>query len=308
MFYPGVVLRWNGAPGSWSAYMPDGAPIDISASTTNGLQEAINAACVGLGAPGYDLYVYGGDMASGGAAVLNCSTPIVWPPMQGKTISINSTTISITNAVGSQMGMKFDSCMMVNFDLRGSQIGYAGTGVAVGFVPTNGVPLDGLVTIVDSEFNICTVVTSQAGTLVRFDPANGSIANNRFSFTEINASGGNTTGMHVLSKPSAFAMNEVSAVHIHSSIGTSVALGGTNVFSNIFNLGISPATSNNPAIQIFGVSNELHLNIHNGQGQPGNGIKFEPSASKNTIFMRQNKATLKVNDQSTLHDNNVLYG
>src|SRR6478609_2585375 len=103
-----VVMQRTGI-NTWVVLKADGSTLNTSSSTTGGLQEAITEAC----ANGNSLFVTGGSITDAGAdvAVINCTTGIVFPPMQGKSITIEWCSINFTSNVSGN-GIYIDSCMM----------------------------------------------------------------------------------------------------------------------------------------------------------------------------------------------------
>src|SRR5208283_5219648 len=67
--------------------LPSGEAVVVEGSKTCGLQEAIDRAVK----DGFDLYVAGGDYKS---KVYQCSTSVVFPPMQGKVLKFGAATIN----------------------------------------------------------------------------------------------------------------------------------------------------------------------------------------------------------------------
>ena len=315
---PGTVLMIRTGNGTWAVYAPDGTTVSIAGSTTDGLQEAINYCSTN----GHNLYVSGGSCTSGGVnvATISCTTGIVWPPMQGKTIRFDWCTVNFSSAV-TGTGMFFDSCMMVSFWFSG-QIVYVGNGNAITFTPTNNVPLDAVKGVLDSRFYLNTLAviggTNPAG--INFDSSLGPITGNRFEFIEINGANGATVygrhGIVIGSSVSADGIisNHFSCRHLHKWSGSSIQIGdstaaATSVHSNTFDLGIFPDGAASVAVQVYAVENYIRCAILNNEGTVNTGVKLESSADKNVFdVVRNNAATLTLNDVSTTKSNMGMGG
>ena len=286
VFPPGT-----GVDGS-NVLMPDGTWLNVSASTTSGLQEAINVACTGIGTIGYDLTVYGGDESTGGAVVYNCTTPLAFPSMQGKKIRFGATTINFTSAIGSNAALTFDSCMMVDVEMAGTQIVNNGTGHTVLFEPTVNVPLDPLTAIIDSKFHITTAVNINAATtdaIVAFQPAAGDINQNVFEFEEINHQNAATGagGVIVFNSGSGnpFANNKFTCMHIHNvgpyglQLGTTSSI--TNYGGNIWTVSVSgKSLASSVGVNTFGSQDTFFYTLEGGCDYA---IKLQSTATRNTF-------------------------
>jgi hypothetical protein len=278
--------------GGSNVLLPDGTWLNVSASTTSGLQEAINAACTSIGTTGYDLTVYGGDESTGGAVVYNCTTPLAFPSMQGKKIRFGATTINFTSAIGSSAALTFDSCMMVDVDMAGTQIVNNGTGHTVLFEPTVNVPLDPLTAIIDSKFHITTVVNINAATtdaVVAFQPAAGGINQNVFEFEEINHQNAATGCGGVIvfnsSVGNPFANNKFTCMHVHNvgpyglQLGTTSSI--TNYSGNIWTVSVSgKSLANSVGVNTFGSQDTFFYTLENDCDYA---IKLQSTATRNTF-------------------------
>lgn len=307
----GGVRMYRTSSGVWRVLDGVGDEIDISSSTTDGLQEAINSACNN----GYDLFVYGGGHKTTGGtneAVITCTTGIDWPTMQGNTIWFGGVDIQFTSAVGSANGFDFDSCMGVNFQFNGEII-YQGTSAAILFSPRNNVPLDGITTIVDSVFHFNTVgSTATAGQCVRFVPTSGNIGRCAFSFVEVIDS---SAGIQIENSATYFTtQNWIKAVGIHDqdsglgNVGLKVGNSTTNsgsVVGNFFDVSVNVAGST--AIDVYGETNIIRCVINHDSGTT-QGIALETSATGNKFEVVKNNTSTPVNDASTAKDNEGMYG
>lgn len=288
------------APGAWTVIKEDGWPLDVTGTQTEGLQEAIDYACAG----GHSLVVDGGGCRPcADDSVITCSAGIVFPPMQRKMIDLNDVTLSFGGSV--PVGLEFDSCMMVNFNLRG-QVAFsnpAPEAIAVRFRPLTQLPIDPTKTIVDSEFFIHTIAVNN-GTAVKFDcnASTGAIGGNRFRFVEVN---GGLVGIgvsHPAEEWQSFTSNHISVPHLHrqSAIGVSVGDYATNrIYGNTWHVDAHPLPSCNPAFRTWAKWDRINLNVHGSYGHPAVGLKYELTAGQNWGCVVLNDAETKVQNLST---------
>ncbi len=218
--------------------LPSGESVIVHGSRTCGLQEAIDRAVK----DGFDLYVAGGDYKG---KVYSCSTPVVFPPMQGKVLKFGAATIDLNGfADPSQPGVIFDSCMNVSVECN-AQIVYHHKGTALRFQPRRNLPVDDFVgpTMVASTFHFAAV--AYVSTPVSFVGQDGGIPQTdtnaccvvisptrsitRCEFKFIELLGGNF-GLRVDTPPrgSCFAFNRVDCLFVHEQFNTSVAEGSAN--------------------------------------------------------------------------------
>jgi hypothetical protein len=285
--------------------LPGGTWLDVSASTTSGLQEAITYAC-GNGTAGtasLDLYIVGAEQSTGGAVVYNCTTALQFPAMQGRKIRSGACTINFTSAIGSGTCVTFDSAIMLDVDLSGCQIVNGGTGRALSFSPVNGVPLDGglfgVKALIDCRFHITTVVNinnstaaSANGAVVTFNPAAGGtgINNCTFSFEEINQqnSAANTYGIWVVNSTSSapFANNFIKCVHVHNHKGGGVQIGSSTGIAgysnNTWEISCSAGTGATTDFNTYGSYDTLFISNDNTNAQYG--LKLQTNAQANSIL------------------------
>ena len=291
--------------GASNVLLPDGTWLDVSASTTSGLQEAITYAC-GDGTAGsgsLDLYIVGAEESTGGAVVYNCTTGIAFPAMQGRKIRSGAITINFTSAVGSGACVTFDSGIMVDVDLSGCQIVNGGTGSALQFNPVNPVPLDGglfgVEALIDCRFHITTVVNinngtlaSTAGAVVVFNAAAGGtgINNCTFEFDEINQqnTAASTIGIFVVNPTSGapFANNFIKCVHVHNHRGVGLQIGSSTAINgysnNTWEISCNAASGAAEDFNTYGSFDTLFISNDNTNAQYG--LRIQPNAQGNSIF------------------------
>jgi hypothetical protein len=304
---PNTVTVFPPVTNASNVLKPDGTWLDVSSSTTSGLQEAVDYAC-GDGTAGsgdFDLHIVGGEASTGGAIVYNLSTTLAFPAMQGKKITSGAVTLNFTSGISTNPCVTFDSCMMVDVRLQGCQIVNGGTGNALRFDPTNPCPLDTFVyQIVDSSFHITTVVninnstqTNADGAVVRFIPTSGThptnngIVNSTFIFDEINQENTASTTAGIWIQNSAankpFANNYIKCQHVHNHTGVGVQIGtssthASNASGNTYQL---VSNSNSGTGSDFSVyEDQAVLNISNENANATYGLVLQSSATNCTII------------------------
>lgn len=325
-----TVLSWvlPAASGGtvWSVVNPDGTSVSTGSTTTQGMQEAVNASLTGSGTAAGDLAINGGDASTGGARVAQLSTTLNFPATQGKRVEIGSITLNSNSGVVATPGLNFDSQELMEFYLKGGQHVYQGTsaGTAIRFKPNAGTPLDGLHTVGDSSFWFT------ASSAIAFDWTGNSgtgtgATNNYFDFGELNysnaqngtAAGGNFFVPSVASGQN-FGYNMFRSRHVHGVVGTGTMwkvgngapAGGQTFGSNIYqlNLNADSSTSAN-GIDTY-ESNSFYLaNISGITG--GTPIKLESGANKNIIINPTNSAYANNVDNGTANfiwGNGILQG
>lgn len=283
-----VVRMVRTGDGTWAVYKPDATKLDISNSATDGLQEAMEYAITN----NHPLYVLGGGRDSKDYSVIHCDQTLVIRPLDMKSIYMESVTINFAGSMGPEPGVRFDSCMMADFRLRG-QIVYAGTGSALEFKPTNPTPQDNIVTIVDSTFEFGAIYGgADADPLIKFDTTNGSIANgNTFAFQEINAG---RTQIYIPTTTNSFSHNRILCAHIHGSekaAKTCVRIGDNptaDIFGNYWNLQIDTADGQR-GIDIYSKADLFLMSVWSSRGNPSpnQAIVFEDSAARNQLFLQR---------------------
>lgn len=305
-----VRLQWMGGT-TWELRAADGSVVSITGSTTQGLQEAINLACTGIGTTGYDLEVIGGNNSTGGAANLACGSTVVWPAMQGKKIRIGAASIGTSGAIGANPVMTFDSMMMVDFSMDGGQITYGGSAsYGVVFKPTNGVPIDGLKSIIDSRLHFTTIVTPLrvdftgsgtqgfVGSTLEIDEHNCAGKSIGFAVDEVPA-GANFTG------------NAFKVQHLHNVTGTALRVGNgapnasQKFGDNTWDLVISPEFNNIVAVETY-ATRDTYRGFLDNASATGMSIIDRAQASGNKFDFTRS-AAITVTDSSSDHTNHGMF-
>jgi hypothetical protein len=312
---PGVVRVFPPSNAPSNVLLPDNTWLDVSASTTEGLQEAIDAMAA---ASGYDLEVIGGcEPITGGAVVYEIQDTLVFPPMQGKSIKFGACTLNCNGNIGVGNGIVFNSCMMVDVDMSGAQIVYdpTNTGSALVFDPTTPVPVDGITAIIASNFKFCAVVNLDTATassfVVEFNCGTGDILHNKFFFNEIN---GGLDGMRVqlpgVGSGKVFSDNLVECPDLHGfglcglRIGASQDYGWS--FSNIFTISFNRDAGQTPTqrLDVWGHDN-IFICQFNTDSDAVSNIVWETTAYGN-IVITSSLDVAKIVNSAAVKTNQVL--
>ncbi len=287
--------------GVWRVVGANGGEVDISSSTTDGLQEAIDEAALNAS----HLYVEGAGFVSGGTdiSLITCTTPITFPAMHGQTIRFSWCTIQFTSAVTGD-GMTFDSCMMVDAQLP--QITYAGTSSAVHFKPTNPDPKDGVTAVIDSRFVIITLAYGQTTVPTEGVKITPPFKRCFFEIGELNATSAASNGITVVPpvSPQEFSLNmmRISAHSISGKVfdmasGASSAESARTSSNHIILNYQDGGAAADVVIDIGGRNNIIDLLIR-GTGI-NLGVDFSTQASENYVRAPGNEATNAVTDSSS---------
>ena len=277
---PGVVTVYPPVDGRALVFGPGGQDINARASTTSGLQEAIDYAAAG----GFDMHVVGGvEPGKGGPVIYTCDTTVRIPPVQGFTLTTGSVTLYFTPKVGSEPGLEFDSAMMLSFHLRG-QVYYEGKGPAVRLAPRRQLPLDSETVVTDSHvrFGAVAVCGGPEAACVVFAAAEGAIVYNTFEFDEIN---GGARGIVVESPgpEKAFARNRVTCMHVHDQTNVCVQAGCEPTQAVFANHWLVDTTVRPPGrcIETFGRDSTWQVSIGDVLGVPDEAVVLGRSAAGN---------------------------
>jgi hypothetical protein len=301
--YPPTVEGGVGVP-----VAPDGSLISTSSTTTSGLQEAINYAYTN----GCDLHIVGGDepipvpLTAGptsGAVVYQLTDTLQFRPMQGCSISSGAVTLN-WGVAHADPCVQFDTMLMTDIRLKGTQLVNAGTGVTLLFKPENSAPSDTLFGIGMQATFDCFSVVNIHGTasniasvpLIEFDATNGPITYSKFYINEPNA-GGIALRVKDPGASSAFHDNLVHCQFIHGQVGGTnnvVQIGtstvaNTRITNNVWDLFMNTANTGK------GVStyerNGLYRNLGVVSGSQSYGVFFEDGAAGNTVLYNQLSGT-----------------
>jgi len=176
----------------------------------------------------------------------------------------------------------------------------------VWFRPTNTVPYDKVLAIIDSTFEFHTILSN--GTGWNFDnTAGGSIQRIRCKATEINCPA-DGWGVQLQSVGTTTQCEFDFNIHGESggigvNIGTSA---GTHNTDNRWRLIIN-GFAGGTAFRTFGRYDTVDISIINGEGTPNEGLKLESGAQDNYFNYTRNLATTGINDQSGGQNNYLNY-
>jgi hypothetical protein len=321
----GAVCMYPPASGSgnWICLAPNGAAISTVGSTTQGLQESLNHAL----ANGFPFRAYGtglGTSGSGGA-VINCSTPVILPPIQIGDIRFYDITINFGAAIGGASAFVFDSAEILYFELNG-QIVSQGSGAGVEVNPVNSVVLDGFVAFTQNVMYIKAIaMNGNASTAIamKFSPRTGPISQNIITLGEF-AGGGQTVnagcGVQVTSPVggNVFEQNllKIGAVHgfgvdtTHGAIqvGTS-ASNQANIRGNQWEVGCIRPVNSAHGFSTWGAFDRFTGSVTNQEGAVTDAIHLNAGASNNTLnaVHTTGMSDAVFNDQSG-NTTNAFYG
>lgn len=308
----------NSTPGKWVVLTPEG-PLDLTGTTTEGLQEAIDY----ITEYGYDLYVYGSPVAPPNwpppyasyngqePAIMFLEGPIVFYPLQKGVIKITDVTLQFGGSV-TGAAITFDSIMIADIDFSGSQIVCASAATGVLFVPTNTLPQDasaGGPVITDCRIKMCAVVMPAGSNGIVVDCTNGPFIAVDLNISELNAG---ANGFLVDPATHGFINNKIFILDAHSHTSYAVAIGtnatnGVNAYGNIIEMLAKPAAGC-VGLDMWGVDNIVNASILANQGLPVVAIKLESSAEQNVIQAGRLQGTTLIQDLSTNKSNLIQYG
>lgn len=289
--FPGQI---SGQP--WSVVDPFGHPISTLGTTTCGLQEALTFALTN----GYAFRCIGTGLGttSGGGAVLECTTPVVLPPIQLGYIEFEDVTINFSSAIGSNSGLVFDSAEILTFILNG-QIVSQGTGAAVEIKPRNPVVGDGFVGFTQNWIDIKAIAcngNSPTAKALMLTPFGGSISETTFKLGEF-AGGGSgvnagygilfnnpTNNLYVIEQ----CIWDVGSIHGFGvsnatgaiQIGTGTSNQG-NLYGHQWRIGSIRPVNNSSGFVTYGAFDRVSLSVTNQEGNATNAVLFESGAADN---------------------------
>ncbi len=316
--YPqsGAVLMVHDSAAKWGVFRPDGSPLSVSGTTTQGLQEAIDYAQKRA----LPLFVIGGGITpphtglptpSRALSQINCSTPIAVPTGWVNSYHFFGVNLLYDVAHGADPArdfITFDSADMMDWDMHTSQIIYPGNGAAIRFLPAhdNGEDFAGFT---GSRFLFGSIAITHATTLapesthgtgIRVSmPALGlglSNGNGLFDASEIysNEINGGLYGIRVDTPGpgNVFSGNRIVAKTIHGQGKASVEIGtsavASAIYGNRWDLLVGPIPGATGVSTWGGASfsgaqwggDRFSLAVTNG----ANGIVFNASAANNLVL------------------------
>jgi len=283
---------------TWVVYNEDGDEINISGTTTNGLQEAIDYCTTNNMA----LHIHGSD-------VMQIRSTITIDARQNNMdlCWYGGGVLNYTSGIGTEPGIVINSSYKGN-DRFNCTIAYRGSGSAVVFKPEDPVPTDRVTSIWTYEFYAHEIYCPDGNAYaVEFDTTDGAISNaNHFRFQLIDA--GNAfkwTGSNGFSHNRVIVdamLNNVADANSNPAFNIN-----KNASANEWWIGVS-TQDEQVALQTDAAKDEYHLwaNCPGGGGNVDSGIIFDVNAAQNTVFVKKLQSET-VTDNSTAEDNCVYY-
>ena len=301
-----IIEMKQDATGNWHVYKADGTELDISASTTDGLQEAINEAVNN----GYELKVVGRGINSAGApsgqkAMINCSTPIYVPIIHNQRWSIGPCTIAFGAEVLTD-GFVFDSCMQFECEFHG-EIYSQGNNAAV--LPRTPLQLDPDTGIKNSRFFFKTIIGSNQpnSACIRSVVQNHGVCHNDFEFLELRGGG---YGFHVCETGQAsdvgFFGNQVKCPHVHyqAAMGAQIGnIGNSNISGNSYDL-VFATKAGAVGMETMDKGSIIKASVLQVEGLANVGVRLMPQSNNNLLLRGLIAATTQI--QNSGQNNRVV--
>ena len=241
-------------------------------------------------------------------AIINCSTGIVVPPIQGVNWEIHA-TINF-GGTGGTAAIGFDSIMASEIKITDQIVCSSGYPIGVEFKPTNELPQDWNGPVVTScrIYLPSVVMLSAAGVCVSLDCTNGDIADAVFDIIEPN--GGAYGVRSVFAATHGVRSNKIRINGAHDQVSAMVsvglsATGATNSYGNQWEIQGHPAAAA-VGLDIWGVNDHFVVDIDSAIATPTTGIKFESSAAGNVVVGHRVEGTTLLQDVSTDRSNTFV--
>lgn len=292
--------------GTWEVMVPGGGTLDISESTSQGLQEAIDFAAE----HGYDLHVYGGGIAHGSGqdvAILMVTERLRIPCLQGCDWNIHATINICGPDPDPVAAVEFDSMMNTTIRWTGQIVCAPGWGPVL-FKPDAELPQDpnGPIITASRIWLPSVIKCDNARTCIELDARGGGITGNFFEFLEPN---GGSTGIKVLAgATNLFDHNHVTAREIHGQ-ATSVQAGdltnGAQVLGNVWDVSCQPTSI---GAEIFGHNERWAISVDNREGSPSCVLTLNPGAAGNLIDVLRHDVTGAPINNASGNSTNTIRG
>lgn len=227
-------------------------------------------------------------------SIINCTTGIVFPPMQKVNIVMRSVTINFTGAVTGD-AIFFDSMMASNVDIRAA-ISAASAARVINIAPVNVVPYDSAdATFIDNYVKMNIVVAGAGKIAFQADATNGNISSNVFDFVEIN---NGATGFKAIPGTKGFINNTINCLDIHGQTSKCLELGnatgtGAACYGNHVDIQCDPSAGAT-AIDVYGKWNIIKATVTPQEGMATTGINFQSSGINNTVIIGRMTATTPI--------------
>mgnify|MGYP001574175642 CR=1 FL=1 len=313
-----VWMQMNGS--NWEVILPDGTSLDISASTTNGLQEALNYARNN----GYHLKCLGGGSAGNSPTAttrgtIQCSSAISVGTLYDKVIEIDAT-------VNFSSGVTGHAWTWDSFDLLRARIGqiiYQGTGAFMHFnqsgnVPIDNVPIQGYSTIEVAALARMGVATGSAG--VKFTGNGNGFYGLKLRVQDLNGESPDGAGGYITAGVDLTAANggmgacdiDIGIMHGVASLGWQEPNNAANIINNHFRAHVQLQNNNTTSFQIGSGGatggNLYEISIADVSATGTTGIELLTGARRNKFIVPFNDADTQVTDNATTKDNTGMWG
>lgn len=314
-----MVQQGGASQYAWVVYLPNGTILNTSASTTDGLQEAINYAVEYA----YNLHITGLPVLPGswpppfspsshpGAdnGVINYATPIAVPALQKGKWRFDAVTFNYTGPA-SEVTWTWDSAELFDFDSIGCQWVANTSNILMSWAPTNPWPLDPYGPATGSVyFKLGAIVQIGTGPCARLDATNAPIGGAFFDFSELNGGG---YGLQMVGGTHGVQNNVIRAplTHLNTSVGVSVGISSADANTVTGNSIIAKMTNPSTAVglDVFGSNNVIDISVVGSGGNALVGLKLEVSAAQNTILCGILQATTPVQNLAGPSSGNIVMG
>ena len=241
-------------------------------------------------------------------AIINCSTGIVVPPLQGVNWEVHA-TINFGGA-GGTAAIAFDSIMASEIKITDQIVCASGYPIGVEFKPTKELPQDPNGPVVTScrIYLPSIVMLAAAGACVSLDCTNGDIADAVFDIIEPNGGAYGVRSVFAASHGVRSNKIRINGAHDQTSAMVSVgqsATGATNSYGNQWEIQGHPAAGA-VGVDIWGVNDHFVIDADAARGSPAVGVKFESSAAGNVVVGHRVEGTLVLQDVSTDRSNTFV--
>lgn len=285
--------------GFWESNLrlPSGLWVDVSASTTNGIQEAFDAAS----SNGYNLQICGGQEDTGGSVVFSCTTTINVPAVRGMVVKTGSILIDSSAAPVIQ----FDTFTRGYYDFNCEFVGHDGSAPVVLIKPESSAPAQSNAAFGDTRMHITGVVnvdptvSGADNALICIDGSgSGYLGPMRLTVEEIDgANAANVVGFSIINiQDGKWAFNSTYNLHhIHAcQVGIQVGdASGYNDFlvNNTFNISTysyDPSDPTEIGVDCYASHNTFNMgsffDYSNGYTiQHGTDVRWRSTAKKNIL-------------------------
>lgn len=244
-------------------------------------------------------------MSGQDVAIIQCTTPIVIPPIQGVKWRIH-VTLNFGGSPAAAPAISFDSVMVSDVEILG-QIVVANTTytAAIQFKPTKDLPQDPYGPVVTSSvFKFSSIIPLGNIPCIDFDLTNASIRGCKFYAIEPN---GGSYGVRVtnVQATTTFFDNllDITGSHAHSvaavALGTS-ATNGTNIQGNTIRA-IAYPDAGAKGLICHGKHNSGTFCVYDDEGTPTTGIEFGANSTQNDFTVTGNEAATPIVDAGSIN-------